>query len=548
MKTPKLPVVNCLNLHIPRFCASGAALASVVLCFTAASPVHSADRSWTNASGGDFGTGTNWSDNSVPGSSDKAIFSLDETYTVTLSGGVTNEALDSTAGTVAIDLGLQTYALTGVLSSIHSSTLSPSLSITGGTFTADQIQGYGANNTGAPASLTFTGAGTSASVATQVEMNSLNTSGFVRLNVLDGATFSMPNLGSGTNIFKMTWKSEFNVSGQNSSAAINGWLDMDWSNSVIRVQDGGHLSTTLIRMAQRNLPDHTVFVDGAGSLFETGDIRFVDGSGTTSKGTVLVTGGGRIESNSAGRANRDGADVNLVASGTDSEWNGTNFYVGGRGHLVADRRGSGQLLVADGAEVSASRVTVQAAGILTGDGLVATSLSEGVRVLGGTVNPGVYAYSHTFGADSSNTTTFSLGASLGTLNVNGNFALIVAVDGEDTFTPNLNIRVAEAGSSDQLNVLGDLTLAGILNIDGFGDPVLAVNDTFQILNWSGTLSGEFDVINALELDPGMEWDFDNLYLDGTISIIPESSTYAAIFGCLTLAVVLWRRRRGLARR
>ncbi len=511
------------------------------------SPLSAADRSWTNASGGDFDTGTNWSGNTAPSVDDKVVLDLDATYSIKLNAGVTNQAMDISAGTVEIDLDQNAYALSGKLTIIQSASQSPSLTFQGGTFSADEIEGRSAQNSSIVpyASLNFTGATTVASVATLVNLNTLNNTGFVRMNVLDGASFSMPNLAAGTDIFNMTWRSEFNVSGEDSSADINGRFNMVWANSVVRVQDGGQFSANTVRIAQRNLSDHTIFVDGSGSLFEVnGDIRFADGTGPTSKGTVLVTNGGSIESNSAGRANRDGVDVNLVVSGSGSTWDGTNFYIGGLGHAVANRRGTGTMIVADGGVVSATRATIHAEGILTGNGTVETSDAEGILILGGTVRPGVYAYSHTFGIDSSATETFSLSPAIGTLVSDGNVEFVVAVDGDDTFTPTLNIRVAGGvDGADQLNVLGDLTLAGILDIVAFDEPVLAANDMFTILNWSGTLTGTFSQINAFDPGSGLSWDFDNLYVDGTISVIPEPAGVALLLsGVIALAVVLRRRR------
>jgi hypothetical protein len=84
----------------------GMVAASVVLPISKASAVTCTD-SWTNTSGGNFGTGTNWSTGSVPSSSDDACITATGTYTVTDSAtySVNSLTLGGSNGTQTLVLG-----------------------------------------------------------------------------------------------------------------------------------------------------------------------------------------------------------------------------------------------------------------------------------------------------------------------------------------------------------------------------------------------------------------------------------------------------------
>ena len=70
-------------------------------------------------------------------------------------------------------------------------------------------------------------------------------------------------------------------------------------------------------------------------------------------------------------------------------------------------------------------------------------------------------------------------------------------------------------------------------------------ETFDIID--GTITGTFTTINLATLAEGLSWDLSQLYRNGVVSIagtiIPEPSTYAAIFGALALAFAIYRRRK-----
>lgn len=83
--------------YAKRIFASG--LCAAFVCgFT----VNAADRTWTNPSGGDWNTASNWSDALVPTASDRAVFNLNNAYPVTLGGDFAVNALNVDGGAVSL--------------------------------------------------------------------------------------------------------------------------------------------------------------------------------------------------------------------------------------------------------------------------------------------------------------------------------------------------------------------------------------------------------------------------------------------------------------
>lgn len=97
---------------------------------------------------------------------------------------------------------------------------------------------------------------------------------------------------------------------------------------------------------------------------------------------------------------------------------------------------------------------------------------------------------------------------------------------------------------DQLNVLGDLELDGLLAVE-FLDPYdPMVGDAFDLLDWGGDLTGEFETVSLPSLPPGMAWTTAALYTQGVIAIVvPEPGT-----GMLLLVGLVWLAMHGRMRR
>lgn len=506
-----------------------------VACVFIAHTVQAADRNWTNPAGGGFGVDTNWSDDSVPGVGDKAIFNLDAVFQVTFGDNRTTDHLDVLDGEVTFSLGGNEYTVTNAFELLPTSTRSPSLTVTGGTFEADTWLLEGAASS-QPGSLTFSGGTTSGVASGSVLLDPRPSGDRLALTIIGGASVNVAS-------FRYDYDSYVMISGTGSTLEMTGILEQIYGSAVLRVEAGGTLKTSTVWLASRT-SDSTAIVTGADSIWEAGAFRFArrPPSSANKNATVIVSAGGTIDSSEAGWMHEESARAQMVVTGAGSSWETGSFYVGGRGHTITARRDQALLLVADGGEVNSARMTLHPEGTLTGNGTVSTTLTEGVRNLGGRIEPGLYAFSHSFTDADGNPETFSQAAAIGTLAINGNLTQVVAVDGPDTFTPTLAFRIADSGQNDSLDVLGDLTLAGILEVHPFGAPLLAANDSFQLFQWSGSLSGTFSEINAFDPGTGLSWDYSNLYVDGTITVIPEPG----VFALLMLGGGFWtfvRRRR-----
>ena len=71
-------------------------------------------------------------------------------------------------------------------------------------------------------------------------------------------------------------------------------------------------------------------------------------------------------------------------------------------------------------------------------------------------------------------------------------------------------------------------LDGMLDIVLLDDFSLAYGDTFDLFNWDGGVSGEFETITTSALTGTLEWDTSELYTSGTLTVIPEPASLSLI--------------------
>lgn len=526
-----------------------------------------ADISWTGADPDDnlFSNPDNW-DNGVPGTSDQAIFDLNSTFTIYFDADATTELLrigdpdqPGNAHTVTtFDLdngnGGHTYEVLGdpdpeINTAIQVSGfddasqpgfIGAALVINNGTLRTPQNMtiawSTGNSRTG---SVTVTGPGARLEVDGNVIMSRNNERSF--LVIQDGATADIGALAPGrfgnsaseTTILVRDPGTVLELGALNRHQ--HGTMTFTVENGG-QVTGGGNFWVSGIGGADGN-----VLVTGQNSRLVVGGIQSLHWiSDSNRSATFVVADQGEISSGTVD--NRfNGGTVEYMVTGENSEWNAGIFYLGGR--TATDPHGDDALLVlANQGQLTASSLYVHHAGRLHGDSTVATTTGTGVINRGGLVGPGLVDHTFTHGNSG---TSFEIEESIGTLTLDGNYTQEVFDDNGDFFIGTLRIKVGNP-SADQLNVLGNISLVSkggfdpLLEIVEFGSPSLNENDTFQILNWTGTFTGQFN-IQAFDPGEGLGWDFSELYTTGFITVIPEPS--ALLLSAFAAVGLLLRRSR-----
>jgi hypothetical protein len=142
-------------------------------------------------------------------------------------------------------------------------------------------------------------------------------------------------------------------------------------------------------------------------------------------------------------------------------------------------------------------VHLGASGLVTGSGGVLT-LSGGVTGSG--------TLSHVF----LNGGQITIGNSPGVITLEDVFVA-------DNTTFDFSIQGTDPSEYDRLILTGDVTLAGMLDVELMNSFNPQIGDTFDILDFN-TASGSFSEMNLPELGGGLLWDTSQLLVDGTLYI------------------------------
>ncbi len=547
---------NSKAIHMKTPLLSPSLLALFTVALIASSQTLSAQVEWDGGGTNDlFGNGENWVGGIAPGTTDQAAFLIDAITSVDFDSDASTAKLLLTDGVVTFNLFTDnspspaTYHTYTLLSTDTDSLVIGNVN---GDEATLRLQGFG--------SLPVSGS-TLATTGESIVGNASGSSG--TLEIVNNARLNLNNRlflgfdGTGTlSVSSGEINGEIRMA-ENSSATATLTLsgpDTVWNASTLFfiaardgtglmiVEDGAQVTnsaTNASNIGQGSGGDGALVIRGENSQMNHGTniIRV----GDNGKGTLIIEDGGTLtqtstSSNNHAIAGRGGnPEGTAFITGTNSNWT-TGANMG----ISVGTNGQGTLIVADNGVVAAGRsVSITHTGHLYGDSTVqVSSAGFGVVNQGGLVSPGLpdWDFSSPLG-----NVDVNLDSSIGTLTLDANFyTQEVTANGVGT----LEIKIG-TGTASQLNVLGDINLISLEGVDpilkliAFDNPTIGFGDTFQILSWTGTLTGEFE-IDAFTLTEGLEWDFSELYSSGQISVIPEPNVAYWIIG-MALVFLIYRR-------
>ena len=295
---------------------------------------------------------------------------------------------------------------------------------------------------------------------------------------------------------------------------------------TLNIEDGGVVNSRSGRIAGTSItiagtglvpdPTGTVTVTGAGSQWNNSEDLTVGfgGGGDPVTGALNIEDGG-VVSNTNGFI----GDLNVgtvTVTGAGSQWNNSNDLFIGRGSrgIVHQMGGTvtigGDLTLGNSGVGSAYNLSdgvldLTSGGLIAGNGGAAFNFTGGTLKDAATIDLG-----QTFVQSGG---TLAPGSSTGTTTILGGYTL----GSSGTLAIELGGTTQGTGF-DFVDVVGDLDLAGILDvslIDGF-DPIFG--DRFDILDWD-TLTGTFDTVVLPTLTDGLTWNLDDLYLTGELAVL-----------------------------
>jgi autotransporter-associated beta strand protein len=299
---------------------------------------------------------------------------------------------------------------------------------------------------------------------------------------------------------------------------------------------------------------------GSDTGFGTGTVYFINGAATMTTQNGTIRGAG-----TAPRTIANNVQINSTFSTTaiaNPTFGGTaplNFT--GTIDLNGGTRG---LNVTNTAPTTFSGV-VQNGGIQKfGTGQLSLNSVTGNTYTGGTVvNAGILNVNNTSGSGTGAGTVQV--AAAGTLS--GNFSISGAALVNGTLSPGNSVGTANFGSSltlgaaantlleiesassfDRITVAGLFTLDGTVNIATINGFIIQAGMSFDFIDWGSINATGFNPATDINFSmaqaaPGVTFDTSNFAVNGTITAIPEPSTYALLASGVMFAGLAYRRRR-----
>ncbi len=505
---------------------------------------HAEVMTWTNAAGGDYLTAGNWNPAGPPGAGDTAVLDGTPSAAVTLGGNTTNYTLQvsSGSGPVTLDLGGKSLDLRNYDNSTtyanwaFTCLANATLSVTNGA-SGGKIDGLGstANDSSSlfidsGATLTFAGVGTLA------ELLQARVAAGGHWRIAGGADVTLgSDPARGTSYY-------YGNDPDAVALVVDGAGSTYWDvtryiqNCTMVLTNGGMASNYRNTYLGNNGSTAKLLVSGTNSQ-STGTYLYI---GTAnSRGYVTVNQGGRYD-NVAVIAMYNNCYGELIVTGEGSR---AGPIAGGGTYLrICDGSytgTTGMLVVADSALGYYRYLQMRQGGVVRlddgtleftwGNATDRRSYNRGGRVEGtGTIKK-TGATEGWFLNDEGG--VIAPGLPVGTLTFDGWGTSTTLGAFTNDPTGKLEFEIASTTSYDRIVFsnsrlhLGGGTLAVTLR-DGFQP---SIGDSFDLLDFDvGTLSGQFDFVLMPALN-GARWSTENLYVDGTVSVVEETEDEALTF-------------------
>jgi T5SS/PEP-CTERM-associated repeat protein len=557
---------------------------------------------WANPNSGIFQTGGNWTGSAVPSGDENATIDVPGTYTVQLNGSASHKRLhvNGNGTNVTLDLNGKTYRLEELhVGGLPGDNVTLTLADTGGIAVASAATGAlgprapSASGTGsAPVGAMHAKGGGTIFIEGRVISTSavIDDGGNVEANDPD-ANWTINDLsigdrsrgtltlsgGAQIGVFNTaTIGDDFGLlpgSGGNGSVFVSGTGTRLFA-SFMTVGDEGSGGLTIIKgtvsgneitTAEGILSSGLITVTGAGGVLEArakltiggfgdGTLKVEDGGHVITPQLIIGrsdTGEGEVIVNSA-FISTTGLEIGVVRPGISLEGTLTVTGAPGREGIVES---AGKAIIGSGGKVTAgddgsfqvrnNELVVDGELRVTARGIVGvgTAASRGaVRVSpGGTLSGNGRIFGNVVVSGGTNNFTGVVGP--------GSSPGILTVEGEFTHEP-IGLLVIEIGGTapgqfDVLNVIGNASIAGDLElafIDGFAP---RKGDRFDFLPVSGTFTGDFANVTVLNLEPGFQ--FNLVFEDGRQTLVALSDGVfvpepAAAWLIVPISLSLRRRR------
>lgn len=482
---------------------------------------------WTNTNGGQFGTGSNWSNSFVPDQDTLVVFDVNPTTSpdVTLNANQTIDRIEfrNTDSNFLLDLEGNTLTVDKAGPGPASFVLAPNVSeiatvkirgnVIGSALNVDHLTEIGNTGTGSLTIQEFP------FVFTTQDLNiGVNSTGDGLLVIRDGAGFIVNNDVStndailGVNASSM---GEISIEADNESGDANldvngrfvvggsgsGLLTLSGNPDTAHVDVGGDM---ILGFNSGSSGDVVLYDDA--SIWITGDLQV----GLNGQGTVDIYGGGSsggyIEADNifVGTVGPTGPPTNQVNIHYDGTLYGDTVTVGTNGVIEMFTTGVNQ---------SELQVVFDLSnyGIIKGAGKIITDFDT-------FHNYGTIAPDTVWPLDVENHLVFETGSKY-------------------------EVTILDAIDWSILNVDGDLSFSsGSLDIILTGGTLPQFGEVFEVLTWTGTRTGQFGSIDD-EFGFSGNLFFQPVYNSNSLElqVVPEPSTWALMgLGCL---FIFWRVQR-----